>query len=109
MLSRDFDEVACQGYGRSCLNAEIDSCSARRMYLAVDGSRYGHVRDAGGSERDAQPGGDKAYQSRPLRRILDNVGTESVSFAAGDGSVKRERPHTARKENERLLPQIADA
>ena len=109
MLARNFDEVACEGYGRSRLNAEIDSGSACRMYLAVDGSRYRHIRDASGSERDAQPGGHQAHEGRPLRRILDNVGAESISFAASDGSVESEWPHPARKEDERLLLQIPDA
>src|ERR1700722_4577418 len=109
MLAGNFDEVAGEGYGRSHLDTEIDRCSTRRVYLAVDGSRYRHIRDAGRSERDAKPGGHQTHESRPLRRILDNVGAESISFAAGDGSVKGERPHPARKEDKRLLLEIPDA
>jgi hypothetical protein len=89
MLPCDFHEVARQRCGRSRLKAKIDRGSTRSMYLAVDRPRYRHSCDASRRERNTKTSGDKAHESRPLRRMLNNVLAESISFAAGDRSVKR--------------------
>jgi len=98
-LPGDFDEVPCESFVRSGLDAKIDRCSTSCVDFAVDSARQGQIRDACRSQSDAEPGRNQAHQSGPLRSILDDVGAESISFAAGDGPVKGEGSHPASEED----------
>ena len=103
-----FDEVGGKGGCRSNFGSEIDGGSRCAAHVAVDGSGNGDAGEAGGGERDAESRGDQACESGPLRRILDDVGPEAASFAAGDGAIEGEGAHAAGEEDEGLVLEIAN-
>ena len=65
-------------------------------------------RDAGGSNRDAEPGLDKANDGRPLRRFLYDLRQEASSLANVHGAVVGKRTGGSRVEYERFTAQFSN-
>jgi hypothetical protein len=108
MLTGYLDKVCGERPDYSNLSPEIDGGSRVSIDLSINGAGQGNACDASGRERHAKTGRHETHESWPLRCILNNVGMKAIVLAAGDRSVKGQRPHAPGKKDKRLFPQISD-
>ena len=83
--------------------AECARAAAGGLDGQADDFRRGDEADAGGCDGDSEAGSDETKDGEPVGGLLNDLRTEAVLFAEGEGLFKGVYPGAARIVDERVV------